>query len=266
MGEQAFAFQPIYPDVSVFGPTGVGTRADKREFRVAGGACFRVDAADVAAQLDARLWAAARVDTISEEKVSEYCEARGLLHKRLELAVLREAETIVSPAHVIDRLVQDVAQYLRRGSNGEVSLVLNDSHLSRDDDGAGNGRCTVSGTLSLSGTLTLPNVEARDNGQYRVETNWHVVRGELRGSFIERAGSLFVEPLASAVGVVADRALADVDRALPLVVRAALQNPSTPVFAKVERLLRVGRLTHQTRVTLLYWKRLRDYLIWDVTR
>ncbi len=265
MGEQrAVAFQPIHPDIAVFGPTAERTHTKTRKLRVSARARFKVDPADAVEQLEGQLWAAARLDTITEDKVAEYCDARGLMHKRLEHAVLREANTIVAPGKVIDRLLGDFDQYLRRPGNGEISLLLSDSHIAGGDTDAG-GPCTASGTLSLSGTITLPQGGAR-SADYRVETNWHVVRGEPRSSFLDRASSLFVEPLASAVGIVASRALADVDRALPLVIRGALQNPSEPAFAKVERLLRVGRLTHQTRVTLLYWKRLRDYLIWDVTR
>jgi len=228
---------------------------------VAARARFVVDPTDAAIAIEGRLWAAARVDALTEDKVVAYCEARGLLHPRLELALLREAHTIVPPAQVIDRLVADVETYLRRPGNGELTLLVNGTNTATEVDGT----CSVSGTLALSGSLSLPD-RARRADDYEVETNWHVVRGEARSAFAERASSLFVEPVASAVGIVAVRALADVDRALPLLERAALQNPSTPVFAKVERLLRVGILTHRTRVMLLYWKRLRDYLIWDVTR
>lgn len=258
MGEQrAVAFQPGLPHVSVVGAT---ARSEPR-VGVTARARFVVDPADVATAIEGRLWAAARLEAITEDKVADYCRARGLLHRRLELALLREAHTIVPPAQVIDRLVVDVEHYLRRPGNGELSLLVNGSGNAGRVDGA----CNVSGTLSLCGSLSLP-ADGADGNDYRVETNWHVVRGEARSAFTERASSLFAEPLASAVGIVAGRALADVDRALPLVERAALQNPSTPVFARLERLLRMGRLTHESRVLLLYWKRLRDYLIWDVTR
>jgi hypothetical protein len=41
-----------------------------------------------------------------------------------------------------------------------------------------------------------------------------------------------------------------------------LQSGSSPAFLGLERVVRLGRLSQQRRVYLLYWRRLRDYLLW----
>ncbi len=43
-----------------------------------------------------------------------------------------------------------------------------------------------------------------------------------------------------------------------------LDSGSAPIFLGLERLIRFGRLSQQTRVYVLYWQRLRDYLLWRV--
>ena len=43
-----------------------------------------------------------------------------------------------------------------------------------------------------------------------------------------------------------------------------LDSGNSPIFLGLERLVRFGRLSQQTRVYVLYWQRLRDYLLWRV--
>lgn len=43
-----------------------------------------------------------------------------------------------------------------------------------------------------------------------------------------------------------------------------MKSGSEPAFLNLERWLLLGRLSQSTRVYLLYWQRLRDYLLWSV--
>jgi len=47
------------------------------------------------------------------------------------------------------------------------------------------------------------------------------------------------------------------------VIDRILAGGGEPTFVQLERLLRLGRLSKPTRVHLLYWRRLRDWLRWN---
>jgi hypothetical protein len=225
------------------------------------------------------LRAAARPARVTEERVRAYCDDRGMPHHRFELALLAEAFKVVSTEQLIERLRNDLIERMPTllTSPYACSAELRDGKLLLKVGAAraepkyvivGDqpawevlpGYSTMDGALSVVGRL--------DDGSERVsriDAGWAVTSGTTCAALGRHAGAYFAPPVQALVGCVAGDALSRFSRALPAEMAAVLTDSREPTFVNVERLLRLGRLTHSTRVYLLYWKRLRDYLIWSVT-
>ncbi len=224
---------------------------------------------------------AARPDMLDEDRIRAYCADRGIAHHRFEAALLGEAFKVVSAERLIDRLADDFrarmpaaleSTYRCTAERHDGVLVL---RLGASDYGEPRyvivgeepewaiipGFSSVHGTLALDGSLVRAGAQP-----LAVTTAWRVAPGATCASFGRDAGACFAPSVRVLIGCLAGDALSRFTRALPGTIAGVLGDAREPTFVNVERLLRLGRLTHSTRVYLLYWKRLRDYLIWSVAR
>ncbi len=231
------------------------------------------------ARVREELQRAARPDLLDEDRVRAYCADRGIAHHRFESALLSEAFKVVSSDRLIDRLTDDLrarmpaaleSAYRCSAERRDGVLVL---RLGASDYGEPRyvivGEepewAVIPGFASVHGTLSLDGSLARADAQpLAVTAAWRVAPGATCASFGRNAGSCFAPQVRVLVGCLAGDALSRFSRALPGTIAGVLGDSREPTFVNVERLLRLGRLTHSTRVYLLYWKRLRDYLIWSV--
>lgn len=247
--------------------------------RFTGHARMAVDRLALGERIAGELRIAAQPRRVTEERVRAYCVDRGIARHRFEQALLGEAFKVVSATELIERLRADLVERMPTllTSPYACSAELRDGKLLLKVGAARSepkyvivgdqpawevlpGYSTVSGSLSVLGQL--------DDGtgrSSRIDAGWSVASGTTCAALGRQAGAYFARPVQALVGCVAGDALSRFNRALPTEIAAVLDDSREPTFVNVERLLRLGRLTHSTRVYLLYWKRLRDYLIWSVT-
>lgn len=264
-----------------FQDDGLGRISEELRFplRFTGHARMTVDRVALGDRIAGELRRAAQPRRVNEERVRAYCDDRGIPHHRFEQALLNEAFKVVSATELIDRLRADLIERIPTllTSPYACSAELRDGKLLLKVGAAraepkyvivGDqpawevlpGYSTVSGGLSVVGQLD----DGAGHGS-RIDAGWTVASGTTCAAIGRQAGAYFAPPVQALVGCVAGDALSRFSRALPAEIGAVLNDSREPTFVNVERLLRLGRLTHATRVYLLYWKRLRDYLIWSVT-
>lgn len=247
--------------------------------RFSGHARMQVDRAALGDRIEGELRAAAHPSRVTAERVRAFCDDRAMPHHRFEHALLTEAFKVVSVAELIGRLRADLVERMPMllTTPYACSAELRDGKLLLKVGAARAepkyvivgarpawevlpGYSTMDGSLSVVGRL-------EDGGDRvsNIDTRWTVASGTTCAALGRQAGAYFAPPVQALVGCVAGDALSRFSRALPSEMAAVLTDSREPTFVNVERLLRLGRLTHATRVYLLYWKRLRDYLIWAVT-
>lgn len=256
-------------------------RSDAFPLLFTGCARLAVDREALARRLSVKLHAAASPMALDDERMRAYADDRGLAHHRFEAALLSEALKVVSADKLIERLADDLRTRMPRlletpltisaeQRAGTVILRLGSAPLAEPRYViAGDqpqwsvlpGASTCSGVLSLVGELT-----GRDGATMRIDAGWQVRPGQSCAALGESASASFRAPVSALIGCVAGDALERFSRAVPREIAAVSSDAREPTFVNVERLLRLGRLTHSTRVYLLYWKRLRDYLIWSAAR
>lgn len=124
----------------------------------------------------------------------------------------------------------------------------------------GRQQIPVSGSLAIDGSFV-----SRQRGQAPVQARvqWRV-QGEAGVSCVGPWSPL-APPLEEIIGYIGSVALARFAEALPQHLAALAQTDRGPTLILIERLLRLGRVSQKSRVYLLYWQRLRDFLLWHVS-
>jgi hypothetical protein len=145
---------------------------------------------------------------------------------------------------------------LSLGSTLEPPLAFTSGHLVR---ARARHAIPVSGILRLEGSFT-PLQGQRGPAQMRV--HWRVGKGA--DALDTRAIHALASPLEEVVACVGAGALARFAEAIPDHLATLARADRGPTFVHVERLFRLGRVTEKTRAYLLFWQRLRDYLLWRV--
>jgi hypothetical protein len=269
--------------------------------RFHGHAEFEVDVADTVETFSAALRQVARPESVTAAGVQAYCHEQGIADERMEHAVLREAFRVISREVLVDRLTHAVERGLvvtarARGEEigGEASesvpsgrgRTLTDRYLGTVFR---QGESTIV-RLALGFTLEPPlafapgqSVRARAHqpipvgGTLRVEgtfapiaggppaqirVHWRVRKGA--DALDTRAIHSLTAPIEEAVACVGAGALARFAEAIPGHLAGLARADRGPAFVHFERVLRLGRVTEKTRAYLLFWQRLRDYLLWRV--
>jgi hypothetical protein len=269
--------------------------------RFRGRAWFDVDLADTIETFSSALRRAARPETVTATAVQVYCRERGIADERMERALLREAFHVISREVLIERLVHAAERGLSgagrtrgEGLDGETSELVprgrgrtftdhyrgtvfreGESMIVRLALGAtlesplafapgqqvrarARHAIPVSGTLRVEGSLTPP--AGCPPAQIRV--HWRVSKGA--DALDTRAIQSLASPLEQVVACVGAGALARFAEAIPAHLATLARADRGPTFVQIERLLRLGRVSEKTRAYLLFWQRLRDYLLWRV--
>ncbi len=267
--------------------------------RFQGRAHFTVEVGETVETFAAALRDVARPEIVTAVDVQAYCHEHGIADERMEHAVLREAFRVVSREVLVTRLVDAVERRLTSGGGDESDvdgahsapiakgstfidsyrgmvfreadtvilrlslgstleppLAFTSGHLVR---ARARRVIPVSGTLRLEGSFT-PIQGHRGPAQMRV--HWRVGKGA--DALDTRAIHALTSPLEQVVACVGAGALARFAEAIPDHLAALARADRGPAFVHVERLFRLGRVTEKTRAYLLFWQRLRDYLLWRV--
>lgn len=267
--------------------------------RFHGHAHFTVEVGETVETFGAALRQVARPEIVTATDVQAYCQEHDIADERMELAVLREAFRVVSREVLLERLVDTVLRRLTAGGSEEIDLegahsapIARGSSFTdryrgmvfREADAVvlrlslgstlepplafTSGRLVrararhaipVSGTLRLEGSFT-PLQGQRGPAQMRV--HWRVGKGA--DVLDTRAIHALASPLEEVVACVGAGALARFAEAIPDHLATLARADRGPAFVHVERLFRLGRVTEKTRAYLLFWQRLRDYLLWRV--
>lgn len=267
--------------------------------RFHGRAEFEVDVADAIATFAAVLREVARPEAVTAAAVEAYCHEQGLGDERMERAVLREAFQVVSREVLIERLAQAAERGLSgpaRSRGAEIDVEAGESApFGKGRTFTDRYRGTVAREgelmivrLALGQTLEPPlafapgrRLRARAqraipvSGTLRVEgwfapfsngrpaqirVHWRVRKGA--DALDTRALHGLGSPLEETFACVGAGALARFAEAIPEHLATLARADRGPVFVHLERLLRLGRVTEKTRAYVLFWQRLRDYLLW----
>lgn len=271
--------------------------------RFHGRACFALDVDDAVLALEAALRGVARPEALSEAIVQQYCHERGIADARMEHAVLREAFRVVSREVLVERLVSAAGRRLAvagsevigvesrdggarlrgsilvdeyrgealregastilrmsLGSSMEPPLAIAPGRPGRAVRARARWAIPVSGLLRLEGWFTPLHGHA---APAQVRVHWRVRRGADR--LATRAITSLLSPLDDIVACVGAGALARFAEAVPAHLAALARTDRGPAFARVERIFRLGRVSEQTRAHQLFWRRLRDHLLWRVS-
>ncbi|HWN69473.1 MAG TPA: hypothetical protein VNM90_17650 [Haliangium sp.] len=270
--------------------------------RFHGRAQFEVDLADTVETFSAALRQVARPESVTAEAVQTYCREQAIDDERMVHALLKEAFHVISREVLVERLIHAVERGLavtpraRGGEEGEVvasELVPSGRGRTFTDHYRGTvfreGESMIV-RLALGSTLEPPlafapgqRVRARAHqaipvtGTLRVEGSFRSVDGsppaQIRvhwrvrksaDTLDTRAIHSLAAPLEEVVACVGAGVLARFAEAIPDHLASLARADRGPAFVHVERLLRFGRVTQKTRAYLLYWQRLRDYLLWRV--
>jgi hypothetical protein len=270
--------------------------------RFHGRAQFEVDVADTVETFSVALRQVARPESVTAADVQTYCHEQGIADERMEHAVLREAFHVISREVLVERLTHAVERGLAvpPRAHGGAEIDVEASQIVP----SGRGRTFTDryrGTvfhqdeltivrLALGSTLEPPlafasgqSVRARAHqaipvsGTLRVEGSFAPVESGLpaqirvhwrvrKGADVldTRAIHMLAAPLEDVVACVGAGALARFAEAIPDHLASLARADRGPAFVHLERLLRLGRVTEKTRAYLLFWQRLRDYLLWRV--
>lgn len=254
---------------------------------------------DTIQTFSAALRQVATPESVTAATVGAYCRERGMADERMEHALLKESFHVISREVLVERLVRAA----ERGLTGTARARSEDIAAPGSVVPSGRGStftdhyrgavfrdgASMIVRLALGATLEppltfVPGERVRARARQPIP-----VSGTLRveGSFRPRAGSpparirvhwrvrqgadtldthairSLAAPLEQVVGCVGAGALARFAEAIPEHLAALAGADRGPAFA-LERLVRLGRVTERTRAYLLFWQRLRDYLLWRV--
>lgn len=270
--------------------------------RFHGRAYYALDTEEAVQVLEAALRGAARPEALTAAIVQQYCHEQGIADARMEHAVLREAFRVVSREVLMQRLVSAAGRRLAATAAEEICVESRDggarprgSTLADEYRGVAlrEGRSTIL-RMSLGSSMELPlaispgchgralRARARRpipvSGSLRLEgwfaplhghaspaqvrVHWRVRRGA--DWLATRAITPMLSPLDDIVACVGAGALARFAEAVPDHLTALARTDRGPAFVRVERILRLGRVSEQTRAYELFWRRLRDHLLWRV--
>lgn len=267
--------------------------------RFRGRAWFDVDVADAIATFSSALQQAARPESVTAAAVQAYCRERGIADERMERALLRESFHVLSREVLVERLVHAAERGLSgagrvRGEelDAEASEIVprgrgrtfadhyrgavfreGESTIVRLALGAtlepplafapgqhvrarARQAIPVSGTLRVEGSIT----PGAGSPPAQIRVHWRVRRGA--DALDTRAIQSLASPLEQVVACVGAGALARFAEAIPAHLATLARADRGPAFVQVERVLRLGRFSEKTRAYLLFWQRLRDYLLW----
>ncbi|ACY18929.1 hypothetical protein [Haliangium ochraceum] len=278
-------------------PTPRNTHDIELPVRFQGRVSFELDVADTVQAFEAALMRACRSETLTRESVEAYCRDRDIADERMEHAVLKEALRVVSRDVLVERLVATTSRRLaasgqefapraaalspfsvrgstfvdsfrgtafREGASVILRVALGTSIESPVTIGASQTmRARARQPIPVSGSLRIEGDFKPLHGPGRpaqVRVHWSVRKGAdtLDTSAIQDLGG----PLESIVGCVGAGALSRLADAVPEHLAALAQTERGPAFIHVERIFRFGRVTEKTRAYLLFWQRLRGYLLW----
>lgn len=269
--------------------------------RFHGRAQLEADVADTVETFSAALRQVARPESVTAADVQAYCHEQGIADERMEHAVLREAFHVISREVLVERLTHAVERGLAvtaRARSEEIGVeaseivpsgrgrTLTDRYLGSVFH---QGESTIV-RLALGSTLEPPlafapgqSVRARARqaipvgGTLRVEGSFAPIAGgppaQIRVHWRVRKGADALDtraihslaaPLEDVVACVGAGALARFAEAIPDHLASLARADRGPAFVHLERVLRLGRVTEKTRAYLLFWQRLRDYLLWRV--
>lgn len=237
--------------------------AGKAPLHFVGGARYVLSPVDAINAVEQRLTEVASLDHLTEERVRRYCDAINKPFNRFEHVILREAFKVVSPTDLVRKLVEDLRA--RPLDLADRTIELDTLVAIIDPSRTPFATCRVSspvgGLLSLDGTLTGTASDPSESDRVRVRSRWDV-GGGVDYTFGTEDDGAGVPAIDRVVGYVGGSALARFIDVVHRRLATLLETRSEPTFVAVERLLRLGRLTHKTRVYLLYWSRMREFVTW----
>jgi hypothetical protein len=218
---------------------------------------------DAVEAVEHRLSEVATLEHLTEERVRRYCDAIDKPFNRFEHVILREAFKVVSPRDLVRKMIEDLRA--RPLEVDDRTIELDTLVAIIDPSRTPFATCRVSspvgGLLSLDGTLTGTASDAAESERVRVRSRWDV-GGGVDYTFGPDNDGAGVPAIDRVVGYVGGSALARFVDVLQRRLATLLETRCEPTFVAVERLLRLGRLTHKTRVYLLYWARMREFVTW----
>lgn len=281
-------------------PSSLSHQAADIPARFAGRVCFALDVEQTMDALDIALRRAARREAMSEDAVRQHCQRRGTQDHHMEWAVLREAFGVVSRELLIERLVAAARRRLTASVHQEIELDALAAGAQPGHGGVLVGayrgtvtaqdnrltvRCSVGSAiepplvipygepqparaaaipLPVGGTLSIEGSFASSRpGEAPVQVRVHQ-RVAADGSHV-RGWSPLASPLEDIVGHITTVSLSRIAAVLPGHLAALAHSERGPAFVQVERILRLGRMSKKSRIYLLYWQRLRDYMLWRVS-
>jgi hypothetical protein len=270
--------------------------------RFRGRARFDLDLADTVGTFSAALRQVARPTCVTAASVQTYCHEQGIADERMEHALLRESFQVISREVLVERLTHAVERGLsvtgrarageaidaatseivpsgrgctftdhyrgavfRDGESMIVRLALGSTlepalafAPGRSVRARAHHAIPVSGTLRVEGSFT----PRAGSPPAQIRVHWRVRQGA--DALDTRAIHSLAAPLEQVVACVGAGALARFAEAIPGHLATLARADRGPAFVHLERLLRLGRVTEKTRAYLLFWQRLRDYLLWRV--
>ncbi len=268
--------------------------------RFGGQVRFAIDANEAAQVFETALRRAARPETMSLEQVQAYSAACGGIDHRMELAVLKEGFNVVSREVLINHLVRTVHDRLSDNAHRQVtieaarnggkehrggSLTSSYRGVVLREGNAPTVRFSLGSLIEPPIALTAPNARALkakraipvsgvlcaegafqpqfgDRQAVDVHVHWRVRRHDDRLN--TQSWAHLESPLDETLHCLGTAALSRLAEVMPTYLASLVHGDRGPVFVHVERLFRLGRVTKTTRIYLFYWRRLRDFLLWNV--
>jgi hypothetical protein len=229
-----------------------------------GRAVFAWDARDAADVTLRALERACDPDHLTAERLADYCEQAGLRSANFERAVLAEALALVSADDLADRLAAAMPRRARRDSlgvkvrgwaraqdEGVVAHVRSAAMEARIALGAGE-RPALRAASAVPGFLVLDGTVRSAGGAQPAVAAWRVAAGQ--PLCFGADATTPVETLTALAGQVA---LSRLSEAFAWRLRALLDQRCRPPLLRA-----VGRSPRRIRTYLLYWRRLRDFVVW----
>ena len=228
-----------------------------------GRAVFAWDARDAADVTLHALRRACDPSHLTDERLADYCEQSGKPSSRFERAVLREALGLISADDLAERLARAMPRRARRDSlgvrirgrvterGGCVIARVRSASVERELVLRPGEPPPLIATSAVPGVLVVDaTVRAADRTRPAVAA-WKVTGGEPLGFVADATAP--ADALTALAGQVALSRLAE---ALAWRLRALLDRRCQPPLAAL------GRSPRPIRTYLLYWRRLRDFVVW----
>jgi hypothetical protein len=227
-------------------------------------AVFAWDARDAAALTLHALRRACDPEQLTVDRLADYCEQTALGSARFERAVLHEALGMVSPGELAGRLAAAMPRQARRDSLGVrvrgTARDLGDHVLARIRSSAIERELAIrrgepprlAAPSPVAGHLVVEGTIRSDDRSEPAIAAWQV--GPDRPLDVAADACTPGRALTALAGQVAMTRLAD---AFAWRLRALLDRRCRPTLLGALR-----RPPTQIRAYLLYWRRLRDYVVW----